>query len=158
MIQNASQYPQYQFDKEKYPMGCEFDPATMVAGPQYPTDDRGNYTENEYAYVWENNATPPASVSSYKSRMQNAGQASDSRCGAATVSKEAAMYEPTTVKRSEHTVPQYYDIDPELAARLGGVAVYPPPQQQVPPREALETPERNLESISGPDPRSKPTR
>ncbi len=116
MLAEAAQYQGYPLEKGKYPGGvpCGYDPS-LPPGSQFPPDpDRTNYPENEYAYVWDNNAAPPGSGSvNNKSRMPGG-------------SKEGALYEPTNVRKTgqgDHGNPQYYDTDPELMMQMSGVPV-----------------------------------
>ena len=126
-MEAAAQYPRY---PEKYSIPCY---ESNTPGSQYNAGERCPYTENEYAYVWDNN-TPPSSVHG-KSRMgpggsqivENVIPGSSTHVSPGKTLQEVPTYEPTKVRRptgsGEHTVPQYYDVDPELAYKMAGVQV-----------------------------------
>ena len=136
-METAAQYPRY---PEKYSIPCDYESNTNTPGRQFNAGDRCHYTENEYAYVWENNAPPPVHG---KSRMPGASQITESVIpGSSTPMspgkslQEVPTYEPTKVRRpivpGDHSVPQYYDIDPELAYKMAGAQVASGHSQQDP--------------------------
>ena len=126
IVESAAQYPQFPYDKEKYSIPCEYESNANTPGRQFNSP----YTENEYAYVWDNNMPPPSTHG--KSRKPSGSHATDSASSMAMSPgknvQEVPTYEPTKVRRAgpgDHVVPQYYDVDPELPFKVPGVHLPP---------------------------------
>ena len=135
IVESAAQYPQFPFDKGKYSISCEYESNANTPGRQFNSGDRCPYTENEYAYVWDNNMPPPSTQG--KSRKPSESHTVDSASAVAMSPgkhvQEVPTYEPTKVRRKglgDHVVPQFYDVDPELPFKVPGVHLPPGFSQQ----------------------------